>query len=484
MISGFCWPQSGVAKDKISLFCRSTETNVRAEVIRQGLKDELVWSTDRLRADTKSETDGVNQHGCDWDLGTELSIQSDWPSGFYLVRFETAQSETAEAYFVVRSQKPLDAILVLSTSTWAAYNNWGGPSFYTGSHVSSFERPLPRGFLAKEDLHRFRIARVADWSRSDRQDYKNLGYSTWCMAAGWANWELLFVRWAERKGITMGYATSSDLDASGELLEGYPAYVSVGHDEYWSKGMRDAVETYVDEGGNAAFFSGNTAFWQARFEDSYKKLVSYKTSIKEDPYFDEPSAPLLSTMWSDPLVGRPENQMTGVSFSRGGYARMQNSPRGDGGYRVMDPEHWIFSGLDLKKGDSLGSEGVVVGYECDGCVFVEDESGVRVTGEDGTPLDFSVMAAAPARLWETQDGPDALDENYIGELNWVAERIGGVDNEETRGLFDHGHAVMGIFSRKKGSVFTTGCTDWAYGLDTKDVNQVTKNVMERFILGK
>ena len=248
--------------------------------------------------------------------------------------------------------------------------------------------------------------------------------------------------------------------------------------------MRDAVETYVDEGGNAAFFSGNTAFWQARFEDSYKKLVSYKTSIKEDPYFDEPSAPLLSTMWSDPLVGRPENQMTGVSFSRGGYARMQNSPRGDGGYRVMDPEHWIFSGLDLKKGDSLGSEGVVVGYECDGCVFVEDESGVRVTGEDGTPLDFSVMAAAPARLWETQDGPDALDENYIGELNWVAERIGGVDNEETRGLFDHGHAVMGIFRRKKGSVFTTGCTDWAYGLETKDVNQVTKNVMERFILGK
>ena len=113
MISGFCWPHSGVAKDKISLFCRSTETNVRAEVIRQGLKDELVWSTDRLRADTKSETDGVNQHGCEWDLGTKLRIQSDWPSGFYLVRFMTVKSETAEAYFVVRSQKPLDAILFL-----------------------------------------------------------------------------------------------------------------------------------------------------------------------------------------------------------------------------------------------------------------------------------------------------------------------------------------------------------------------------------
>lgn len=257
-------------------------------MIRQGLKDELVWSTDRLRADTKSETDGVNQHGCDWDLGTELSIQSDWPSGFYLVRFETAQSETAEAYFVVRSQKPLDAILVLSTSTWAAYNNWGGPSFYTGSHVSSFERPLPRGFLAKEDLHRFRIARVADWSRSDRQDYKNLGYSTWCMAAGWANWELLFVRWAERNGITLGYATSSDLDASGELLEGYPAYISVGHDEYWSKGMRDAVETYVDEGGNAVFFPVTPLFGKRGLKTLTKSLLvtkhlSRKTLILMNP---------------------------------------------------------------------------------------------------------------------------------------------------------------------------------------------------------
>ena len=138
-------------------------------MIRQGLKDELVWSTDRLRADTKSETDGVNQHGCDWDLGTELSIQSDWPSGFYLVRFETAQSETAEAYFVVRSQKPLDAILVLSTSTWAAYNNWGGRVSIRVLVFLHLRGHCQEAFWPKEDLYRFRIARVADWSRSDRQ---------------------------------------------------------------------------------------------------------------------------------------------------------------------------------------------------------------------------------------------------------------------------------------------------------------------------
>ncbi len=34
----------------------------------------------------------------------------------------------------------------------------------------------------------------------------------------------------------------------------------------------------------------------------------------------------LSTMWSDPVVGRPENQLTGVSFTRGGYAHLAHSP--------------------------------------------------------------------------------------------------------------------------------------------------------------
>ena len=33
-------------------------------------------------------------------------------------------------------------------------------------------------------------------------------------------------------------------------------------------------------------------------------------------------------MWSDPLVGRPESEMTGVSFTRGGYAHMP-VPAGD-----------------------------------------------------------------------------------------------------------------------------------------------------------
>ena len=46
---------------------------------------------------------------------------------------------------------PAPMLLVLSTATWNAYNDWGGPSLYTGGTRVSFERPLAPGFLVKPE---------------------------------------------------------------------------------------------------------------------------------------------------------------------------------------------------------------------------------------------------------------------------------------------------------------------------------------------
>ena len=239
--------------------------------------------------------------------------------------------------------------------------------------------------------------------------------------------------------------------------------------------MRDCVENFVLQGGNAAFFSGNVAFWQARVESD--KVICHKMHPEQDPLY---GTPLTATMWSDPVVGRPENQMTGVSFTRGGYAHMPHSPRGSGGYTVQAASHWVFAGTELEAGDQLGSESIVVGYECDGCAFVETGAGIEATGLDDTPESFEVLAHAPARLWETKHLPAALRDDYVGELNWVAERLKGGDTPQNRAEFDQGHAVMGIFEMGRGHVFTVGCTDWAYGLQDPVIARVTQNVIEGF----
>ena len=478
MLAGYCWPQSAAAGEDVALAISSSAATCDVTVARVGRDEVVVERHDALRVTEQPVPDDVASAGCGWTTSLLISVAPEWSTGYYLVRMTDADGRTAEAFFVVRANEPADALLVLSTSTWAAYNDWGGPSFYTGGQVSSLERPLPSGFLDKPDPHRFRIARMAELSSGERRDYF-AEYSLWSCAAGWANWERLFVAWAESVGLRLDYATSLDLHRDPALLDPYRLYLSVGHDEYWSASMRDHLEGWVDDGGLAAFFSGNTSFWQVRFENDGERMVGYKMQFADDPVMGTLEESSVSTMWSDPLVGRPENEMTGVSFTRGGYAHCRAAPAGSGGYSVWRPDHWAFEGIQLLPGDIVGAEPVVVGYECDGCELALENGLPVAAGTGGTPKDFLVLGTAPARLWLTEDLPDALDDTYVGEVNWVAERLGGEDNEENRARFAHGAAVMGAFDRGSGEVFTVGCTDWAYGLDDEVVSRITRNVVSR-----
>ena len=384
---------------------------------------------------------------------------------------------TCEAFFVVRAPAPGEALLVLATSTWAAYNDWGGPNFYTGSHHTSLQRPLPRGFLDKAEPEKYRVARFGEMPRSDARAYFH-AHSYWSAAAGFANWEYLFVQWAERNGLALDYATSTDLAFDPDLLAPYSLYVSVGHDEYWSAAMRDQVEAWVDDGGLAAFFSGNTSFWQVRFEDD-STMTSYKFDWEQDPLVGTDREHEVATMWSDPLSRRPETEMTGVSFTRGGYARTRHAPKGSGGYTVQRPDHWAFQDVAALRGDLFGTDPPVVGYECDGCDLIMVDGLPTAAGTGGTPANFEVLGTAPAHLWTNDEIDPGLPGSYIGELNWVADRIGGADTAENRARFTNGHAVMGSFTRGSGEVFTTGCTDWAYGLTDPTISQITRNVVGR-----
>ncbi len=476
MIAGYCWPQSGTAGQTIALAVSADQQSCTVEVVRVGRAEEVVATHADVPVTHQPVPDDAAHDGCRWETTLDINIDPAWRSGFYLVRLTTDTGETAEAFFVVRATKPGRTLLVLSTSTWAAYNDWGGPSFYTGGHVSSQQRPLPPGFLAKPDPHRFRVARLGDLPRGDVEAYF-AEHSYWSCAAGWANWERLFVAWAETEGLELDYATSLDVATDPDLLEPYNLYLSVGHDEYWSASMRDAVEGWIDSGGLAAFFSGNTAFWQVRFEGPDQRMVGYKMDYEQDPVMGTDAQTSVSTMWSDPLTKRPENEMTGVSFTRGGYAHCRAAPRGSGGYSVWRPEHWAFDGVTLRPGDIVGAEPVVVGYECDGCELTLRDGLPVATGSGGTPANLQVLATAPARLWLTEDLPSGLSDNSGGELNWVARRLGGADTAEQRARFANGAAVMATFSRGQGTVFTVGCTDWAYGLGDPDIARITRNVI-------
>ncbi len=427
----------------------------------------------------------------------------------YLVAVDAPSGARRWVSFVVRAPLGQRAALVLvsASATSCAYNDWGGPSLYDGAHRVSFERPWCQGFLDRPDEPVGRHAVVGHEPDPDCTGYRDYvqrhGLSIRAAEAGWFGWERRFVRWAESNGYRIDLAQSTDLigndEGSGdEVLAGYSAMISVGHDEYWSAAMRNTVESFTADGGNVAWFSANNSFWQVRFEESSAgrsaaEMISYKYEAPwTDPVIGTHEESTVTAMWSDPLIGRPENTMTGVSFSRGGYVRFGNGvPRGSGGYTVQRPGHWIFAGTDLRVGDLFGTEAVVVGYEADGCELAWIDGQLVPTGADGTPEEFEILATSPARLWSStpENGSDLppYQEHPLdtpADLEYVALRLYGDMSTASTDRLAHGHAVLGMFQRPdEGMVMTTGCTDWAHGLDPipdRDVVAITRNILDRF----
>jgi hypothetical protein len=442
-VEGYATQNSYQPGDEVAFHLSTSAPKFTVEIARVGAKRDVVWTGKDLPGLEHPVPENASSHGCGWPVAFKVPVGAGWRSGYYVAtlraedrggRFTQRGRRTAESevYFIVRSANPgrdTRILLQLATNTYNAYNNWGGFSLYAfngrgrnqGSRVS-FHRPGGSQF---------------------------------------ASWELPFVAWAERNGYTLDFAANSDLEFRPELLARYQLILSVSHDEYWSTPMRDHLEAFIGQGGNVAFFSGNSICWQVRSEDAGHALVCWKQNYHQDPVWASGAYATLSTAWSHHLLKRPENTLTGVGFLWGGYRKSHGQFMTEPAeFTVHRPEHWVFAGTDLKRGAVFGGQDTIVGYECDGCELIWKDGLPYPTHKDGTPETFTVLSTCPAR-WHPDDA-----EWYE---KWEKGRTG--------------NAVMGVYTRG-GTVFTSGSTDWAHGLRGGDqaVERITRNILDK--LGK
>ena len=94
------------------------------------------------------------------------------------------------------------------------------------------------------------------------------GYGSGQLAGNAWSWERYYIGWLEKSGYDVTYSTNLDTHTNGARLLDFKGFLSVGHDEYWSKAMVNAATTARDYGVNLGFFGSNTAYWQVRFEPS------------------------------------------------------------------------------------------------------------------------------------------------------------------------------------------------------------------------
>lgn len=364
---------------------------------------------------------------CRWTDPYSLQIPrsadaTDWASGVYLVKLTGSSGKQSYVSFVVRDDDRVAALFFqCSVTTYQAYNAWGGKSLYPfnstdqdPSRKVSFNRPysITQGLGAGEFLND-------------------------------GGWEYNMLRWLEKEGYDVSYGTNIDVHESPSILSGRKAFLSVGHDEYWTWEMRTNVIAARDRGINLGYFGGNACYWQIRLEPSAvdgardRTEVGYKEYVfAEDPVYldgDPKNDYLVTTKWHRWPLLIPEEEFIGVTFIHDGI---------NTDIVVANASHWVFAGTGLRNGDHLPG---LLGYEVD-----------HMT--DFTPKNIELLAQSP---FTSADGP--------------------------------GHSDMTIYRADSGAlVFAAGSIQWAWGLDdfnapgarTSRLNpaaqQITRNILNRF----
>ncbi len=307
--------------------------------------------------------------------------------GLYEARFVDGSDTASEGiYFNVRPVDPGadQLVVILPTMTWQAYNRVGGGSFYsTGigkKREVSMLRPLP---------------------------HKYADGPAYCIP---------FLRVLNDNSIPYFCITSEDLHARAVELKNFRAAAILTHDEYYTDAMFDQVQGFLDNGGKLVVAGGNTMYRRAHAASDESDNQAFYVNFGE--YFAEPDR--------KPGIdgSRAEESLLGATYALGGWPLERAVPNrallteeaaakvtaddiaAARGFTVTQPDHWLFTGLDVSRGDVIGSEAGVMDIEIDG---------VRLDADGAIDRDLCAFVPADAQV---------LAVTEIGSKHFGRERVG------------------------------------------------------------
>jgi uncharacterized membrane protein len=320
----------------------------------QGLGGRLIQHIDTLSGVQQptcptDATTGMIE--CHWAAAYTLATQTSWTSGIYLALLTNAQGYQNYIVFVVRDDSRIAALLYQQpVTTYQAYNDYPYDNA-TGKSLYGFN-----SYGATTVTGGTNAAKVS-FDRPYLGDGTGIDWG-----ASVFSWEINFVRWMEKSGYDVTYSTDIDTHTDGARLLNYRGFLSVGHDEYWSKPMYDAVVAARDAGVNLAFFGANAIYWQVRLESSSSGVPNRVLVCYRNASIDPVADPSLKTVnWRDSVLNRPEQTLIGVQYTD----QVQYQPQTGSSYVpyvVTNSGSWVYAGTGFKDGDSVPG---IVGYEAD-----------------------------------------------------------------------------------------------------------------------
>jgi N,N-dimethylformamidase beta subunit-like protein len=293
---------------------------------------------------------------CQWEPAATLEVPKDWVSGVYLGKL-SSPSHRYQSYviFIVRDDRQADFLFQCSDNTWQAYNAWpDNYSLYINDRKDG--KILCSGVQVSYDRPYSKYTQIFDQPLSQ-------GSGEFLL------WEFPLAFWMEKHGYDVTYCSNTDVHADPGCLLRCRSMLSVGHDEYWSREQFDHVLAAVKAGVNVAFLSGNTCCFVAPLTPSSRK-TPHRILTRAGRYGG--IRPKEAAQMVDLPVEAP-NEATLIG------AQTVSPFNGSGDWIVTRPEHWLFAGTKMKKGDRIPG---LVGWEFHG--EPADIPGLEIVAEGPT----------------------------------------------------------------------------------------------------
>ena len=346
-IEGYCSHTSVRAGEKLSVFVSTNPPSpFTLEVYRMGYYGgagaRLMRSWEPIPGRTQPDppVGPKRLRDCQWEPAVEFTIPREWLSGVYLGKL-TALREGIQSYviFIVRDDRRADFVFQCSDTTWQAYNRWpsqfslyddGKEQWYWGGDVQiSFNRPYGK------------YCQIFDAPLST-------GSGEFLL------WEFPVAFWLEQHGYDVTYISNLDTHRNANELRRGCGFLSIGHDEYWSIEMFDHVKSAIAHGVNAAFLSGNAVCGRIKLNPDTRGRES--RIFERVGVFGPPGGTHEFKAMSTLAHERPyANELMG--------AHSTGPVTGGADWTCLLPEHWLFAGTGMKKGNSIPG---IVGWEWHG----------------------------------------------------------------------------------------------------------------------
>jgi hypothetical protein len=167
-----------------------------------------------------------------------------------------------------------------------------------------------------------------------------------------SNYSEEFYYWlASQDHSNVGYITDKEMEEFSNIKSA-KLLIIPGHSEYWTRKARRNFDQFVRQGSNSLILSGNTMWWQARYNEDMTQIICFKDA-KSDPAlsFFSMSLPNQSLPWSMPQISSVPGRFTSFSvflnppqkycLSPPSRSKLQIFNRSDSVSSVMFPEQPI-----------------------------------------------------------------------------------------------------------------------------------------------